>query len=626
MFNATSGVAMKPPFKRRIGAILAIAVGIATAIAGALRASSAQAEVPAAGNSFAVHDVAVFDGNSLRAHLDVLVSDGRIAAVGPHLSLPKGVAVIDGAGKTLLPGLIDAHTHTWGVAGREALRFGVTTELDMFTDARALPAAKAQRESRGPVQGADLWSAGTLATAPGGHGTEYGMKIPTLSAPSEADAFVAQRVAEGSDYLKIVIEDGSAYGHPIPTLDAATVRALAEAARARGLMSVAHVATEQGAAEAFDAGVTGLAHVFVDRALDPKADAAFIEQARHHFVVPTLAVQDSLSGAGAAGRLAADARLLPFLSADQLASLKTAFPPGWTQPRFMANAIANVRVLHQAGVPLLAGTDAGNPGTAHGASLHGELALLVQAGLSPTEALRAATAEPARIFGLSDRGRIAPGLRADLLLVEGDPTTDIQATRAIAALWKNGYAVDRSLHADEKPSTTAATRAPADPLIADFEEARPAARFGQAFAVTTDQLAGGKSTATQAWMAGGAAGSKGALQVQGVIDGGLPYAWAGTMWMAGSAPMQPLDFSGRKELVFKVRGDERMGVAMIFSGASAQGRPAMLPFKITADWAEVRLPLERFAGADLAALRAIAFTTGLPAGSFSFAIDDVSIR
>ena len=128
--------------------------------------------------------------------------------------------------------------------------------------------------------------------------------------------------------------------------------------------------------------------------------------------------------------LAADPRLKPRLGDAQAATLRAQFPPGFpTQPHALANAMETVRRLHDAGIDLLAGTDAGNPGTAHGASLHGELALLVRAGLTPTEALRAATSRPASRFGLKDRGRIAPGLRADLLLVDGDPSKDIEATR-----------------------------------------------------------------------------------------------------------------------------------------------------------------------------------------------------
>ena len=211
------------------------------------------------------------------------------------------------------------------------------------------------------------------------------------------------------------------------------------------------------------------------------------------------------------------------------------------------------------------------------------------------------------------------------MLVDGDPTADITATRAIATIWKNGYPVDRSLNADEKPQVAAA--ATSETVIADFETEAMTVRSGQAFAVTTDVIAGGKSTATQAWSAAGANGSKGALKVQGVIDGGLPYAWAGTLWMAGSAPMQPVDFSARRELVFKVRGaEERSGLAMIFSGPSVQARPAMAPFKITREWTEVRLPLADMAGADLSKLRALALTVGMPAGAFAFEVDDLELK
>ena len=94
--------------------------------------------------------------------------------------------------------------------------------------------------------------------------------------------------------------------------------------------------------------------------------------------------------------------------------------------------------LRDAGVSLLAGTDTGLPGTSFGESLLQELSLLVEAGLSPMEALTAATAVPAQRFGMRDRGLIAPGLRADLLLVEGDPTADVSAVRAITAVWRGG--------------------------------------------------------------------------------------------------------------------------------------------------------------------------------------------
>ena len=105
---------------------------------------------------------------------------------------------------------------------------------------------------------------------------------------------------------------------------------------------------------------------------------------------------------------------------------------------------AERRQLISAHVPVVAGTDAPLAGGTHGASLHAELELLVNAGMTPLKALAAATSAPAQAFGLHDRGRMSPGLRADLVLVDGDPTIDIRATRAIAGVWKRGVAVDRT--------------------------------------------------------------------------------------------------------------------------------------------------------------------------------------
>jgi hypothetical protein len=261
-------------------------------------------------------------------------------------------------------------------------------------------------------------------------------------------------------------------------------------------------------------------------------------------------------------------------------------------------------------------------GTAHGASLHGELALLVRAGLAPAQALAAATSLPAKRFGLGDRGRIAPGLRADLLLVDGDPTRDITATRAIAGVWKNGYAIDRALAASAAP----AAALPGGGRISDFDGDTIDARIGLGWEPTTDQMMGGASTVRHALVAGGASGSRGALEITGEIKAGSPFPWSGVMYFPGAQPMQPVDVSARGELVFWVRGDGRAYNAMLFSGPSAQGMPSLQAFTAGPEWREVRLPLAGFAGADTALLRGIAFTAGQPAGAFAFRIDRVELR
>ncbi len=158
--------------------------------------------------TLAFRGVRIFDGQRILPRANVLVGGDRILAVG-QAAIPPGVEVVAADGGTLLPGLIDAHAHVWTASQLEqSLVFGVTTVLDMFSQPAVV---KQLRDTDGPGR-ADLRSAGIVATAPGGHGTEYGFPIPTLSRPEEARAFVDARLAEGSSYLKIV------YDSYMPTL------------------------------------------------------------------------------------------------------------------------------------------------------------------------------------------------------------------------------------------------------------------------------------------------------------------------------------------------------------------------------------------------------------------------
>lgn len=341
----------------------------------------------------------VFDGTISRDWTSVRFVAGLITECSAVSAARAGDDVIDAGGGTVLPGLIDAHVHLVPGALAQSSTFGVTTVLDMFSEPGVVARAKEQARSRPDV--ADVRSSGIGATAPGGHPSMMYAPFPTLTAPDQAERFVAARIAEGSDHLKII----SGVGGRWPALDSETVTALVTAAHARGLVVVAHVSSVAGVEQVVSAGVDVVAHVpataVLDEALVDRIAEAGIA------VGPTLVtIENTL---GDAGRWAED----------------------------------TVRRLADAGVTLLAGTDAPNPGTVFGASLHRELELLVRCGVSPARALAAATAEPARVFGLADRGRVAPGRRADLVLVSGDPATDITATRAIERIWRAGTACER---------------------------------------------------------------------------------------------------------------------------------------------------------------------------------------
>ncbi len=578
---------------------------------------------PSVGNDFAIKNVRVFDGTRVWENTDVIVKDGRITAIGKKLTTAN-LPVVDGVGKTLLPGLIDAHTHSYLDAQQQALRFGVTTELDMMGDWQRLPLIKKQRESMDQTDQADLYSAGAAVTAPGGHGTQFGTNPPTLAKGADAKAFVNARVAEGSDYVKIIVEDLSAYGSSksLPTIAPTQVQTSIQAAHAAKRLAVVHVSKLDTAMQVVSAGADGLVHIFADQIIS--APLLKLSKQRNAFVVPTLSVIASVAGTAEGAKLAADQQLQTRLSNLQKQTLKQQFRSTANATQ-LDRALQSVKALHLAGVDILAGTDAGNPGTAHGASMHGELALLVQAGLSPRAALAAATSLPAKRFGLTGRGHIRVGDRADLLLVNGNPTHDILATRAIAKVWKNGYAIDLSLPKQQAAAAIDSQLANVT-LISDFEKAELSVAMGFGWQATTDQMAGGASVVALKAVMPGANSSKAAMQISGEIKAGFAYPWSGAMWFPAAQPMQALDYSARTEVVFDVQGDGGRYNVMVFSGESVQGIPVMQSFVANQSWRQVRMKLADFQGADFKQLRGIAITAGDAPHAFQFTIDNFEVR
>lgn len=576
-------------------------------------------------NSFVIRNARVFTGSRIIPNADVWVENGMIKAVGEKLKVQASVPVIDGSGKTLLPGLIDAHVHAYGNALKEALVFGVTTELDMFTDYHFAAHIRKDQADGKDLDMADLRSAGTLVTAPHGHGTEYGMAIPTISSPQEAQAFVDARIAEGSDYIKIIYDDGKAYGMNIPTISKETMAAVVTAAHKRGKLAVAHIGSLQGAKDAIAAGVDGLAHLFVD--LPPDREFLTLAAQHHVFVVPTLSVLASISGVASGKPLAHDPHLEPYLSSMSISNLEHTFPG---KSGSLKNPEEAVRQLEAQHTPILAGTDSPNPGTAHGVSMHGELQLLVESGLTPVQALTSATSVPAAVFHLDDRGQIAPGKRADLLLVDGDPSAQISDINNIVAVWKLGMKDDREAYRaeveKEKQADQARKQAPPPPgsesgLISDFEDGTTASKFGVGWQVSTDQMMGGKSTAQISVVDGGAEGSKKALQISGEIIPGGSVLWAGAMFFPGSAPMAPVNLSGKKAITFWTKGDGKQYNLMLF--AKSKGYiPATRSFTAGTEWKKITLSFSAF-DTDGSDLEALLFSGSSPNEHFNLLIDNV---
>lgn len=207
-------------------------------------------------NVTAIRNVRIFDGEKIIPAGTVVISAGKIASCGTEVAIPAGAQVIDGTGQMLLPGLMDAHVHVRTPDNlKQALVFGITTVVNMFMDVKTMKDIKKMQAEGKTRDMAYLVSPGTLATAPGGHGTQFGITITTLTNPAQAQKFVDERVTDGSDFIKIIHDDWSVYGLSRPTLNNDIVAALIEAAHKKGKIAVIHAATLKNCEDAINEGV-----------------------------------------------------------------------------------------------------------------------------------------------------------------------------------------------------------------------------------------------------------------------------------------------------------------------------------------------------------------------------------
>lgn len=379
---------------------------------------------------------AIIDGTGAPPLSDavIIVENGRIAAVGPRsqVAVPVGVERRDLAGLTILPGLIDSHVHISFALPRgpndpqadavidgvlhEFLRNGVTTIRDL---GGAYPwiVGLARSIDDGRREGPRILAAGPMLTAPGGHpagtllrGNQLAIETSTrqLSSPEQARATVRDLAAGGVDVIKAVVDSRGRANSPerIPTLDAVRLSAIVAEAHACGLPVTVHWGN-----------IDELPSVV---ALRPTQ----LEHSRYESI-PASVIAD-IARAG----IAVDPTLVILQASAASAE------------QFSLGALQNVRRLHEAGVLITAGTDAPLRNLPFGESLHAELELLVAAGLTPMEAIEAATSRAAKVMKRGDEiGTIQSGKRADLIAVAGDPLRKISDTRNIRLVIRNGRIV-----------------------------------------------------------------------------------------------------------------------------------------------------------------------------------------
>jgi imidazolonepropionase-like amidohydrolase len=260
---------------------------------------------------------------------------------------------------------------------------------------------------------------------------------------------VDELAASGVDFLKVIVDR---IPESAPRIGTPVLRAAVDEARGRGLRAVAHIGTLADARDAAQAGVAAWVHGVYAETLDESGVRELADFGLP--MAPTLVVFESYAllndraraATGLEREIAAPELLEAFNQPPEDLTPYDAFQPFLRRLHEQRQGSReNVRRLHEAGVVILAGSDT-QSGVLPGAGLHRELALLVEAGLTPAEALRAATLSPARFLERSDDpdlGQVREGRRADLLLVEGDPTRDIAATSRIRAVIQGGVRVER---------------------------------------------------------------------------------------------------------------------------------------------------------------------------------------
>ena len=392
-------------------------------------------------------------------HGVLLIQDGIVGGVLAAVPPDFGGRVLDLEGRFVMPALADLHTHSFGNmsprgmpqllgpqgTANAALFTGVAFVLDLFSPEQMIFDYRNRRRDEGG-QGAEVFAAGPCLTATNGHCSEYGVPTRIVDTPEDARREVTDLARSAPDVVKIVYDHQTYGGRSMPTVDLPTLTAVLETARQHGFRTVVHVGTWDDLREAALAGADAVTHTPGPDAVP--AGLAELLAAQDTYHIPTLAVQGDFA------RMADDPGLLDdaLLTEAVPAALRDAYRVGdgwdpriegfltWQRTLMESNQVA-VRTLAEAGVPMLTGTDGGNMGVFQGYSVHRELALLVEAGLSEWSALRSATTNA--VGFLDRRWGVAPGDEATLLILDASPIESIGNTRRVHGVIQGGIVVDR---------------------------------------------------------------------------------------------------------------------------------------------------------------------------------------
>ena len=467
----------------RSKSVWTISLTIAVLVAPALSFWSTETQGGAAGTTdlTVIKGARLIDGNG-KAPIKkaVIVIDGeKIKSVfrEGEAPIPSGAVIINAEGKSVLPGLIDVHVHFDGKPGagtspdefgqvrrlhdlKAFLYSGVTTFKSLGDDPKMILGLR-RRESVEHRISPRIFAVGRMFTAPGGHpaGTVFrdlpkdivDANVFQVDTEEQVRTAINIQVADHVDGVKIIYDGGSP-SHPIPRLKLELLRLIIAEAHGNNLIVSVHCGSAQDVRDSVLSGADGIEHADQEELAD---DTLKMMAERGIFFTPTLVVFDQSAKFYKGINLADDALvagcvspgLLRGLSENQaklMETYKNSRERAAIAEQRLATAKLNTRRALALGVRICTGTDAGNMGVFFGPALHQELVLMVEAGLTPMQAITAGTRNAAMYIGALDRiGTVEPGKLADLFIVDGDPSKDIKATNKIWMVIKGGQPINR---------------------------------------------------------------------------------------------------------------------------------------------------------------------------------------
>jgi imidazolonepropionase-like amidohydrolase len=358
---------------------------------------------------FKIADVKLFDGNKVTEHANIYVKKGKIVQIDSsnQTSFLKSKKIIDGKNKTLIPGLINAHCHLSSSNDlKDAAQAGILTMIELFRMQENT--IQRFRKLAEKPQYANFFTAGMAADMPNGVFKLYTQQINNLAPKTQKEAvqFIQDRVEQQVDFIKIIFDSRLPEKFSDSLFDV-----LISETHKNNLLAVVHSELLGDADYEFDHGADIIAHGWIDSLI---SDETLLKwRSREFYITPTLLIH---------------------CKAKKIHNMKS-------YKLTLEQIIAEIGRLHKAGIPLLAGTDAPAEGINYTTDLYEELALYVEAGLSPLEALKTATSNPAKAYKLKNKGIIQTGLTADFVLIEGDVLSDIKRLNSINHVWKKGIQI-----------------------------------------------------------------------------------------------------------------------------------------------------------------------------------------